>query len=204
MIQLKNVQKSYPVGGGSLPVLKGIDLTINEGEMVSIMGSSGSGKSTLLNILGILDDFDSGEYYLDGKLIDHISEKHAAFLRNSFIGFVFQSFNLIPFKNALENVAKAINLIADAFKGLKALGAGALDLLDLGMGVGERFGPAGTDTTPLFNNTKAGGGTSRNVGGTTIIMNGVVDGESGRRSIERLLQNSSKRTGIVNLAGSAL
>ncbi len=105
MIQLKNVQKSYPVGGGSLPVLKGIDLTINEGEMVSIMGSSGSGKSTLLNILGILDDFDSGEYYLDGKLIDHISEKHAAFLRNSFIGFVFQSFNLIPFKNALENVA---------------------------------------------------------------------------------------------------
>jgi putative ABC transport system ATP-binding protein len=105
MIELKNVQKSYPMGGGSLQVLKGIDLKIDEGEMVSIMGSSGSGKSTLLNILGILDDFDSGEYFLDGKLIDHISEKHAAFLRNSFIGFVFQSFNLIPFKNAAENVA---------------------------------------------------------------------------------------------------
>jgi len=105
MIKLNNVKKSYSVGGGSLEVLKGIDLEIAAGEMVSIMGSSGSGKSTLLNILGILDDMDSGEYYLDGKLIDHISEKHAAHLRNSFIGFVFQSFNLIPFKNAAENVA---------------------------------------------------------------------------------------------------
>jgi len=111
---------------------------------------------------------------------------------------------LTTFANALENVAKAINLIADAFKGLKALGAGALDLLDLGMGVGERFGPAGTDTTPLFNNSKAGGGTSRSVGGTTIIMNGVVDGESGRRSIERLLQNSTRRTGPLDFAGSQL
>lgn len=105
MIKLNNVKKSYSVGGGSLEVLKGIDLEIASGEMVSIMGSSGSGKSTLLNIIGILDDMDSGEYYLDGKLIDHISEKHAAHLRNSFIGFVFQSFNLIPFKNAAENVA---------------------------------------------------------------------------------------------------
>jgi putative ABC transport system ATP-binding protein len=105
MIKLNNIRKSYPVGGGSLEVLKGINLHIKAGEMVSIMGSSGSGKSTLLNILGILDDFDSGEYYLDGQLIDHISEKHAAHLRNSFIGFVFQSFNLIPFKNAVENVA---------------------------------------------------------------------------------------------------
>ena len=105
MIKLNNIRKSYPVGGSSLQVLKGIDLEIATGEMVSIMGSSGSGKSTLLNIIGILDDMDSGEYYLDGKLIDHISEKHAANLRNSFIGFVFQSFNLIPFKNAAENVA---------------------------------------------------------------------------------------------------
>lgn len=105
MIKLNNIKKSYPVGGGSLEVLKGIDLNIKSGEMVSIMGSSGSGKSTLLNILGILDDFDSGDYYLDGQLIDHISEKNAAHLRNTFIGFVFQSFNLIPFKNAMENVA---------------------------------------------------------------------------------------------------
>lgn len=105
MIKLNNIKKSYPVGGGSLEVLKGIDLNIKAGEMVSIMGSSGSGKSTLLNILGILDDFDSGEYYLDGQLIDHISEKNAAHLRNTFIGFIFQSFNLIPFKNAMENVA---------------------------------------------------------------------------------------------------
>jgi len=111
---------------------------------------------------------------------------------------------LTTFANALENVAKAINLIASAFKGLKALGAGALDLLDLGMGVGERFGPAGTDTTPLFNNSKAGGGTLRNLGGTTIIMNGVVDGESARRSIERVMQTSSRRTGAVNLNGGSL
>lgn len=127
MIKLKNIQKSYPVGGGSLEVLKGIDLTIEKGEMVSIMGSSGSGKSTLLNIIGILDDFDSGEYYLDGKLIDHISEKNAAHLRNSFIGFVFQSFNLIPFKNALENVALPLY-----YKGIsrKKRNATALEYLD--------------------------------------------------------------------------
>lgn len=127
MIKLVNVKKSYPVGGGSLEVLKGIDLTIREGEMVSIMGSSGSGKSTLLNILGILDDFDSGEYYLDGKLIDHISEKNAAHLRNTFIGFVFQSFNLIPFKNAMENVALPLY-----YKGVnrKKRNALALDYLE--------------------------------------------------------------------------
>jgi putative ABC transport system ATP-binding protein len=127
MIKLKGIKKSYPVGGGFLEVLKGIDLTIEEGEMVSIMGSSGSGKSTLLNILGILDDFDSGEYYLDGKLIDHISEKNAAHLRNSFIGFVFQSFNLIPFKNAMENVALPLY-----YKGVnrKKRNALALDYLE--------------------------------------------------------------------------
>ncbi|HHE64795.1 MAG TPA: ABC transporter ATP-binding protein [Bacteroidetes bacterium] len=105
MIKLKDVEKSYWIGKNPLRVLKGIDLEIKAGEMVSIMGSSGSGKSTLLNIIGILDDFEKGEYYLDGKLIDHISEKNAAHLRNTFIGFVFQSFNLIPFKNAMDNVA---------------------------------------------------------------------------------------------------
>jgi putative ABC transport system ATP-binding protein len=105
MIKLKGIEKSYWIGKNPLRVLKGIDLDIKAGEMVSIMGSSGSGKSTLLNVIGILDDFDKGEYYLDGKLIDHISEKNAAHLRNTFIGFVFQSFNLIPFKNAMDNVA---------------------------------------------------------------------------------------------------
>ena len=105
MIKLKGIEKSYWIGKNPLRVLKGIDLEIKAGEMVSIMGSSGSGKSTLLNVIGILDDFEKGEYYLDGKLIDHISEKNAAHLRNTFIGFVFQSFNLIPFKNAMDNVA---------------------------------------------------------------------------------------------------
>jgi putative ABC transport system ATP-binding protein len=105
MIELKNIQKSYTVGENTLKVLKGIDLKINEGEMVSIMGSSGSGKSTLLNILGILDSYDTGEYKLGGTLIQHLNETKAAQLRNQYIGFVFQSFNLISFKNAMENVS---------------------------------------------------------------------------------------------------
>lgn len=93
------------MGSHSLHVLKGIDLTINQGELVSIMGSSGSGKSTLLNILGILDNYDEGTYHLDGTLMKDLSETKAAVYRNQFLGFVFQSFNLISFKNALENVA---------------------------------------------------------------------------------------------------
>jgi putative ABC transport system ATP-binding protein len=105
MIELKNINKSYSVGGNPLHVLKGIDMHIREGELVSIMGSSGSGKSTMLNILGILDNYDSGSYHLDGKLINNLSETKAARYRSSMIGFVFQSFNLIPFKNAMENVA---------------------------------------------------------------------------------------------------
>lgn len=105
MITLKNIHKSYRTEAISLHVLKGIDLTIDEGEYVSIMGASGSGKSTLLNILGILDSYDSGEYRLNGTLIKNLSEKQAAHYRNEMIGFVFQSFNLINFKNALENVA---------------------------------------------------------------------------------------------------
>ncbi|MDE6048932.1 MAG: ABC transporter ATP-binding protein [Paramuribaculum sp.] len=104
MIKLKDVNKTYP-GAVPLHVLKGIDLEIAKGELVSIMGASGSGKSTLLNILGILDNYDSGEYYLDGVLIKNLSENKAAELRNKMIGFVFQSFNLISYKNALENVA---------------------------------------------------------------------------------------------------
>ena len=105
MISLKKINKSYRTGAISLHVLKDIDLEIEKGEYVSIMGASGSGKSTLLNILGILDNYDTGDYYLNGSLIKNLSEKRAAQYRNEMIGFVFQSFNLINFKNALENVA---------------------------------------------------------------------------------------------------
>ena len=104
MISLVNVNKTYP-GAVPLHVLKDINLDIARGELVSIMGASGSGKSTLLNILGILDNYDSGEYRLDGVLIRNLSENKASDLRNRMIGFVFQSFNLINYKNALENVA---------------------------------------------------------------------------------------------------
>jgi len=105
MIKIKNLHKSYPIGKDSLHVLKGIDLHIKEGEFVSIMGSSGSGKSTLLNIVGLLDEHDEGDYFLNGQKIEKLDEKKAAVLRNKFLGFVFQSFNLIAYKNALENVA---------------------------------------------------------------------------------------------------
>ncbi|MCL1937967.1 MAG: ABC transporter ATP-binding protein [Candidatus Azobacteroides sp.] len=104
MILLEHINKTYH-NGAPLHVLKGIDLEIKEGEMVSIMGASGSGKSTLLNILGILDTYDTGKYYLNHVLIKDLSETKAAELRNKMIGFVFQSFNLITFKNAMENVA---------------------------------------------------------------------------------------------------
>lgn len=106
MINIKNIRKAYQTGSTHLEVLKGIDLQIEKGELVSIMGSSGSGKSTLLNILGILDDYDHGSYHLDGTFIDkNLSQKQAALFRNQFIGFVFQSFNLLNFKSAWENVA---------------------------------------------------------------------------------------------------
>lgn len=104
IITLRDINKTYP-GIVPLHVLKDINLDIAKGELVSIMGASGSGKSTLLNILGILDSYDSGEYLLDGVLIKNLSENRAAELRNRMIGFVFQSFNLISYKNALENVA---------------------------------------------------------------------------------------------------
>ncbi|MBO4995797.1 MAG: ABC transporter ATP-binding protein [Muribaculaceae bacterium] len=104
MIKLNNVNKTYP-GAVPLHVLKDINLEIERGELVSIMGASGSGKSTLLNILGILDNYDTGDYYLDNVLIKNLSENRAAELRNHMIGFVFQSFNLISYKNAVENVA---------------------------------------------------------------------------------------------------
>ncbi len=105
MIQLKEVRKAYRTDYTSLQVLKGIDLHIGEGEFISIMGSSGSGKSTLLNILGILDDYDEGQYILNDVAIKNLTQTQAAMYRNRFIGFVFQSFNLLPFKSAVENVA---------------------------------------------------------------------------------------------------
>ena len=105
MIQINNLHKSYKMGSSSLHVLKGIDLKIDEGELVAIMGSSGSGKSTLLNILGMLDIADEGNYLLDNVLIKDLTETIAANYRNRFLGFVFQSFNLINYKNAIENVA---------------------------------------------------------------------------------------------------
>lgn len=105
MIELRNITKSYKTGKNALQVLKGIDLTIAKGELVSIMGSSGSGKSTLLNILGLLDGHDGGSYHLDGMSMDKLDESTAAKYRSKFIGFVFQSFNLVGYKTALENVA---------------------------------------------------------------------------------------------------
>lgn len=114
MIQLKDLHKSYFMGTNTLHVLKGINFDVKEGEMVSIMGSSGSGKSTLLNILGILDEADSGSYLLDGIPIKNLNEKIAAKYRNEFLGFVFQSFNLVNYKSALDNVALPLY-----YKGMK-------------------------------------------------------------------------------------
>jgi len=105
MITLNEIKKSYKTDYNHLEVLKGINLEIKQGEFVSIMGSSGSGKSTLLNVLGLLDDYDSGKYELDGVLMKDLSQTQAAIYRNQFLGFVFQSFNLLSFKTAMENVA---------------------------------------------------------------------------------------------------
>ena len=105
MLEINQLHKSYSIGDSKLHVLKGIDLTVNQGEMVAIMGSSGSGKSTLLNIIGMLDEADEGVYILDQVPIKNLTEKKAAIYRNKFLGFIFQSFNLINYKNALENVA---------------------------------------------------------------------------------------------------
>jgi len=105
MLKINKLHKSYPIGDSSLHVLKGIDLSVKAGEMVAIMGSSGSGKSTLLNIIGMLDEADEGDYILDNVPIKNLTEKKAAIYRNKFLGFIFQSFNLINYKNALDNVA---------------------------------------------------------------------------------------------------
>ena len=107
MLRLEKVNKYYRVGTHSLHVLRDIELEVADGEFVAIMGASGSGKSTLLNILGILDDYDSGDYWLGDTLIRNLTERLAANYRNRYIGFVFQTFNLFPHKTALENVIEA-------------------------------------------------------------------------------------------------
>ena len=135
MIHLKDINKTYQ-GAQPLHVLKGITLDIAEGEFVSIMGASGSGKSTLLNILGILDNYDSGEYLLGGTLIKDLSETRAAEYRNRMIGFIFQSFNLIAFKTAVENVE--LPLMYNAAIGAKEREERAVKALQA-VGLGERL-----------------------------------------------------------------
>lgn len=130
VINLKGIHKTYNAGS-PLHVLKGVDLSIGKGEFVSLMGASGSGKSTLLNIIGLLDTFDEGEYFLDGKPIINPTEKEAAYLRNHFIGFIFQSFNLISFKNALENVALPLYYRGMSRKQRNAIAMEALDKMGL-------------------------------------------------------------------------
>lgn len=130
MIQLRGINKTY-FNGAPLHVLKGIDLDIEKGEMVSIMGASGSGKSTLLNILGILDTYDTGTYLLNGQLIQNLSESRAAELRNRMIGFIFQSFNLISFKNAMENVALPLYYQGVSRKKRNAMALEYLDMVGL-------------------------------------------------------------------------
>ena len=105
MLKIQDLHKSYPMGKSSLHVLKGINLSVESGEMAAIIGSSGSWKSTLLNIIGMLDNYDEGDYILDEVIIKNLTEKKAAVYRNKFLGFIFQSFNLINYKNAVENVA---------------------------------------------------------------------------------------------------
>ena len=130
MIKLEQIHKTYN-NGSPLHVLKGIDLEVARGELVSIMGASGSGKSTLLNILGILDNYDSGSYYLAGRLIRDLSETQAAAARNNMIGYIFQSFNLINYKNAVENVALPLYYQGRARRKRNALALQYLELLGL-------------------------------------------------------------------------
>lgn len=130
MIKLENINKTYH-GGSPLHVLKGINLEVAQGELISIMGASGSGKSTMLNILGILDDYDSGSYYLAGRLIKNLNETQAAAARNNMIGYIFQSFNLINYKNAVENVALPLYYQGVSRRKRNAQALEYLDLLGL-------------------------------------------------------------------------
>jgi putative ABC transport system ATP-binding protein len=132
MIHLENIHKTYNLNtSNALHVLKGINLDVADGDFVSIMGASGSGKSTLLNIIGILDTYDEGSYYLDGQLIQNLTETESAKVRNKMIGFVFQSFNLINFKTALENVALPLYYRGVSRKKRNDMALGYLDKLGL-------------------------------------------------------------------------
>src|SRR5262245_27685301 len=132
MIHLEGVDKTYVSGRNRVHVLKSVDLTIEAGEMVSVMGASGSGKSTLMNIMGLLDGYDEGAYRLDGRLMKDISETRAAVYRRQWVGFVFQSFNLIPFKTAAENVA--LPLYYQGIGRRKRLGVAREALARVGLG----------------------------------------------------------------------
>jgi putative ABC transport system ATP-binding protein len=132
MIKIRGLNKTYNLGQpNALHVLKGIDMDVAAGEFLSIMGASGSGKSTLLNVIGILDNYDTGEYILDGTLVRDLSETHAAELRNRKVGFIFQSFNLISYKNAMENVALPLEINNYQRKTIVKRAEGALRTVDL-------------------------------------------------------------------------
>lgn len=131
MLRLSNLHKSYQSGGKPLHVLKGINLHVEAGEFVAVMGHSGSGKSTLLNIIGLLDQYDSGEYWFGDTLMRQLSETKAAKYRNQFIGFIFQSFHLVPFKNALENVTLPLYYQKVRRKDRKRIGLEYLDKVGL-------------------------------------------------------------------------
>lgn len=195
MLKLQNVNKTYS-GASPLHVLKGVDLEVKEGEMISIMGASGSGKSTLLNIIGLLDNYDSGEYFLDNLLINNLSESKAAEFRNHFIGFVFQTFNLISFKNAMENVALPLYYQNFSRKKRNALAMEYLDKVGL------------ADRAEHFPNELSGGEKQRIALARALITNpkliladeptGALDSKTSEEVIA-LIKNINRETGMTVL-----
>ena len=200
MIHLEGINKTY-FNGAPLHVLKGIDLDIEKGEMVSIMGASGSGKSTLLNILGILDTYDTGTYTLNGQLIRNLSETRAAELRNRMIGFIFQSFNLISFKNAMENVALPLYYQGISRKKRNAM---ALEYLDM---VGLK------DWAEHMPNEMSGGQKQRVAIARAMVNNpkilladeptGALDSKSGRQIMELFDRLNDEGVTIVMITHDA-
>jgi len=195
MLKLQKVNKTY-FGASPLHVLKGVDLEVKEGEMISIMGASGSGKSTLLNIIGLLDNYDSGEYFLDNLLIHNLSESKAAEFRNHFIGFVFQTFNLISFKNAMENVALPLYYQNFSRKKRNALAMEYLDKVGL------------ADRAEHFPNELSGGEKQRIALARALITNpkliladeptGALDSKTSEEVIA-LIKNINIETGMTVL-----